>query len=199
MRYRLLRRPGPAIPDDPANSTAASDDGGDAKAPGFGAFLRTILSWVAAALVIAALAAGCSASTARSNTRKDNLPPRDRDNVVALLRIAVTFNNDYDSGIYAPVYDRWDARSKAIIGRAEYIRRHTECPSAPATAHVEGARPGPQGEWLVSYEIEGVQLTDYWFYTDGRWQFDLPLSNPDSVKLYKLSGQQYVNALGCSH
>jgi hypothetical protein len=29
--------------------------------------------------------------------------------------------------------------------------------------------------------------------------FDLPLSNPDTVKLYKMSPQQYVAALGCNH
>ena len=49
----------------------------------------------------------------------------------ALLKIAAVFNNDYDDGDYGPVYDRWDARSQAIITRADYIRRHTECPSSP--------------------------------------------------------------------
>src|SRR5260221_104975 len=42
-------------------------------------------------------------------------------------------------GAYGPVYDRRDARSRAIISRAEYIRRHVECPSAPVTARVESA------------------------------------------------------------
>ena len=50
----------------------------------------------------------------------------------------------------------------------------------------------------MSYAIDDVQLTDYWFYVDGRWLFDLPLSNPDSVRLYKMPGKQYVAALGCS-
>jgi hypothetical protein len=50
-----------------------------------------------------------------------------------------------------------------------------------------------------AYEIAGQQLTDYWFYVRGRWVFDLVLSNPDAVKLYRLSAQQYVAALGCSH
>lgn len=119
--------------------------------------------------------------------------------MTALLNIATVFNDDYDSGVYGPVYDRWDARSKAIISRAEYIRRHTQCPSAPVLARVESARSGPDGAWLVSYAIGGAQLTDYWFYVDGRWLFDLPLSNPTSVSLYKLSGQAYVAALGCAH
>lgn len=124
--------------------------------------------------------------------------PRDPHTAGALLKIATNFNNDYDSGIYGPVYDRWDARSKAIISRAEYVRRHTECPSAPTTAHVESARPGPRGAWLVNYAIGGVKLTDYWLYVDGRWVFDLPLSNPNSVSLYRMSGQRYISALGCS-
>jgi len=51
------------------------------------------------------------------------------------------------------------------------------------------------------YTVSGAEarLTDYWFYVDGRWVFDLPLSNPSSVSLYKLSGPQYLAALGCSH
>lgn len=116
-----------------------------------------------------------------------------------MLRIATTFNNDYDRGVYGPVYDRWDARSKAIIGRADYIRRHTECPTAPASARVESAGRGPDGAWLVHYVADGAQLTDYWFYVDGRWLFDLPLSNPSSVRLYKMSDKQYLAAFGCSH
>lgn len=110
------------------------------------------------------------------------------------------FNHEYDNGDYGPVYDRWDARSQVVISRADYIRRHTGCPSAPhAAAHVEGATPGPQGAWLVDYEIGGQRLTDYWFYVGGRWVFDLVLGNPGAVKLYKLSPRQYVKAVGCSH
>jgi hypothetical protein len=41
--------------------------------------------------------------------------------------------------------------------------------------------------------------TDYWFYAHRRWAFDLVLSNPDAVKLYRLSPQQYVVAVGCDH
>ena len=150
-------------------------------------------------LAVVALAAGCSASAPRSWPAPAASLPRDPYTVGALLKIATTFNDDYDTGRYGSVYDRWDARSKSIISRAGYIRRHTECPSAPATARVESAHRGPRGAWLVSYVIGGVQATDYWFYSDGRWQFDLPLSNPSSVSLYKLRGQQYVKALGCIH
>jgi hypothetical protein len=39
----------------------------------------------------------------------------------------------------------------------------------------------------VHYEIGGQQLTDYWFYVHRRWVFDLVLSNPDAVKLYRMS------------
>jgi len=51
----------------------------------------------------------------------------------------------------------------------------------------------------VRYEIGGQQLTDYWFYVHLRWVFDLALSNPGAVKLYRLSPQQCVAALGCAH
>lgn len=161
--------------------------------------------WVRAA--VAAIAAGLMASCsgtpapARHGSSPVRPLPRDPHTAAALLKIATVFNDDYDRGIYGPVYDRWDARSKALISRAEYIRRHTECPTSPTAAHIESASPGPHGAWLVSYVISGAEarLTDYWFYVDGRWAFDLPLSNPSSVRLYKMSGSQYLAALGCSH
>jgi len=31
-----------------------------------------------------------------------------------------------------------------------------------------------------------------------RWVFDLALSNPGAVKLYRMSPQQYAAALGCA-
>ena len=40
--------------------------------------------------------------------------------------------------------------------------------------------------------------TDYWFYAHRRWVFDLVLSNPGAVQLYRMSPQQYVKALGCA-
>ena len=71
------------------------------------------------------------------------------------------------------------------------------------------AATGPHRErdsWLtrglggqVRYEIGGQQLTDYWSYVHRRWVFDLVLSNPDAVSLYRMSAQQYVAAVGCSH
>jgi len=53
-------------------------------------------------------------------------------------------------------------------------------------------RRGPPGE------VPGQQLTDYWFYVHRRWVFDLVLSNPSSVRLYRMSPQRYVATLGCA-
>ena len=126
-------------------------------------------------------------------------PPEPRT-AAALLAIAAAFNRAYDRGDYGPVYDRWDARSRAIISRAGYLRRHRDCPSAPhAAARTESARPGPRGAWRVDYEIGGQQLTDYWFYVHHRWVFDLVLSNPDAVRLYRMSPAAYAAAAGCRH
>jgi hypothetical protein len=150
------------------------------------------------AAVVAVLATGCAGQSSRSAAR----PPaaaRDPRTAAALLKLATVFNNDYDRGVYGPVWDRWDARSQAVISRADYIRRHTECPDSPQSVTVEDASPGPGGAWIVDYDAGGVQLRDYWFYVDGRWVFDLLLSNPDAVKLYRLSPRQYVAALGCAH
>jgi hypothetical protein len=126
-------------------------------------------------------------------------PGPDPHTAAALIRIAQVFNNDYDHNNDGRVYDRWDTRSQAVISRAEYIRRHAECATAPQVPpHVEDATPGPHGAWLVHYEIGGQQLTDYWFYTGRRWVFDLLLSNPDAARLYRLSFARYATAVGCN-
>jgi len=153
----------------------------------------------AAAAAAALLAAGCSANTSPHPASTPSLPASPHT-ASALLKIATVFNHDYDTDNYEPVYARWDTRSQAIITKAEYIRRHRECPSGPQPpSHTESVSPGPHGAWLVHYEIGGQQLTDYWFYVHRRWVFDLVLSNPDAVKLYRMSPQQYASAVGCSH
>lgn len=164
----------------------------------------TCLSWLRVVVTIAAicLTAGCASASSQPRPSPPPRPsplPRDPHTAAALLHIATVFNDDYDSGKYGPVYDRWDARSKKLISRAQYILRHTECPTSPTSARVEKAQPGPDGEWIVSLVANGAPLTDYWFYVHGRWLFDLPLSNPSSVSLYKMSGKQYVKQLGCAH
>ncbi len=124
---------------------------------------------------------------------------QDPKTAAALIRIAQVFNNDYDHNIDGPVWDRWDARSQAVITRAEYIRRHAECATAPqGPAHVERAAPGPHGTWLVHYEIGGQQLTDYWYYFHRRWKFDLLLSNPDAARRYRLPFAKYAAQVGCA-
>jgi hypothetical protein len=156
---------------------------------------------MATAVAAAWLAVSCSATaTTHPATPVAPLPPDPRT-APALLKIATAFNHDYDTGDYGPVYARWDARSQALISKAGYIRRHHDCPGAPhALSQTESVSPGgPHGTWLVHYEIGGQQLTDYWFYAHRRWVFDLVLSNPDAVKLYRLSPQQYVVAVGCAH
>jgi len=156
-------------------------------------------TWALAAVAAAVLATGCAAGTGSPTASPGRLPPDPRT-AAALLKIATSFNNDYDRGDYGPVYARWDARSQTIIARADYIRRHQECPAGPQTARTESASPGgPHGAWLVRYEIGGQQLTDYWFYAHRRWAFDLVLSNPQSVRLYRMPVRQYLSFLGCVH
>jgi hypothetical protein len=159
---------------------------------------RLFLAITAASAVV--LAAGCTAGAAHPAASSSPLSP-DPHTASALLKIAATFNHDYDTGDYGPVYTRWDARGQAIITRADYLKRHKDCPSGPHTlSQTESISPGgPHGAWLVHYEIGGQQLTDYWFYARRRWVFDLVLSNPNAVKLYRMSPQQYVAALGCAH
>jgi len=88
------------------------------------AALRALLTIAAAA--IALIAAGCTATTAHTATSTPSLAP-DPGTAAALLKIATAFDHDYDTGDYRPVYARWDARSQAIITRADYIQRHEDC------------------------------------------------------------------------
>ena len=159
--------------------------------------MRMLIAVAVAAAVL--FAAGCTAGVGHPAPSAASLPP-DPHTAPALLKIARMFNHDYDTGDYGPVYTRWDARSQAIIARADYIKRHKDCLSRSQTlSQTESVSPGPRGAWLVHYEIGGQQLTDYWFYVHRRWVFDLVLSNPGAVKLYQMSPQQYAAALGCNH
>ncbi|HWD63769.1 MAG TPA: hypothetical protein VG405_01220 [Solirubrobacteraceae bacterium] len=49
----------------------------------------------------------------------------------------------------------------------------------------------------MRYSISGAELTDYWSYQHGRWLFDLVRSNPQAVRLYRLSARKYFAAVGC--
>ncbi len=114
--------------------------------------------------------------------------------------VAQVFNDEYSRNDDGPVYDRWDTRSQALITRTEYLRRHQDCATAPQEpARVESAEPGSAGAWLVRYSIAGQQLTDYWFYVNGRWVFDLVLSNPQAARLYRLPAAAYASAVGCAN
>jgi hypothetical protein len=160
--------------------------------------MRLLIAAAVSAVVL--VVAGCTGGSSHPAATPSLLPP-DPHTATALLTIARSLNHNYDTGHYGPVYTRWDGRSQAIITRADYLRRHKDCPSGPQTlSQTESVSPGgPHGAWLVHYEIGGQQLTDYWFYVHRRWVFDLVLSNPDAVKLYRMSPQQYVKALGCAH
>lgn len=160
-----------------------------------------------AAILLAVLAlTACSSAAHQASRSHTSLAPAaavepgpDPKTAAALVRIAQTFNNDYDDNNDGPVWDRWDARSRAVISRAEYIRRHAVCATAPqGPARVEGATPGgPHGAWLVAYEIGGQQFTDYWSYIRRRWVFDLLLSNPLAARQYRLPFARYAAEIGC--
>jgi hypothetical protein len=164
----------------------------------------TAILFLAAALAIVLAACSpdpshTSATRSRTSTTPATQPSPDPNTAAALVRIAQVFNDDYGRNDDGPVYDRWDARSQAVISRAEYIRRHIECATAPqAPAHVESAAPGSGGAWLVRYEIGGLQFTDYWYYVRGRWEFDLLFSNPAAARLYRLPFAEYATQVGCT-
>jgi len=78
--------------------------------------VRMLIAVAVAAAVL--FAAGCTAGTAHPAAPPAPLP-LDPHTPSALLKIATAFNHDYDTGDYGPVYTRWDARSQAIITRAD--------------------------------------------------------------------------------
>jgi len=101
---------------------------------------RLFVTIAAAAAVL--LAAGCTAGHRSSGRIRGAVAP-DPHTASALMKIAATFNHDYDTGDYVPVYSRWDARSQAIIIRADYIKRHKDCPGGPQTlSQTESVSPG---------------------------------------------------------
>ena len=169
---------------------------------------------LAAVVLPPLLAAGCGAAgtqlagpppagphPASTVTAQTTAGPAGTDppTAAALLRIAQVFNNDYDNGNFGAVYDRWDARSQAIIPRAEYLRRHALCaPATHSVAQVEGATRGHGGAWLVSYRIDSSSLVDTWFYAGHRWVFDIALSNPGAARNYRLPFARYAAAVGCT-
>ena len=102
--------------------------------------VRVLIAITVAAMVL--FAGGCTARTAHPAASPAPLPP-DPHTASALLTIAAAFNHDNDTGDYGSVYTRWDARSQAIITRADYIKRHKGCPSGSRTlSQTEGVRPG---------------------------------------------------------
>src|SRR5438876_11956749 len=84
---------------------------------------RTALTVVLLAMALAA----CSAPASREPTATPSprvtattTPGLDPETAAALIRIAQVFNNDFGNNIDGPVWDRWDARSQAVISRADY-------------------------------------------------------------------------------
>ncbi len=123
--------------------------------------------------------------------------PLEGDRASVLWAVATTFNRNYSENHPNAVYDRFDAASRAVISRADYVRRHLECPDPPGPATTTGVQRGSGGYWLVHYSIDSVALTDYWHYVAGRWRFSLVRSNPNAVTLYSLPFAAYARALGC--
>jgi hypothetical protein len=112
--------------------------------------------------------------------------------------VATAFNWAYATNRDALVWQRWDPQSRAIISEHDYVTRHRDCNTAPGAATTLNV--APQGNhWLVTYAISGVNAVDTWYYIDGRWEFDLPASNPSAVTFYRLPIATYLKTLGCNH
>lgn len=122
---------------------------------------------------------------------------REPETAARLRADATAFNADYASGRDAAAYAYFDAASRRVISESAYVRRHRLCPDPPGQSTILGATRIGRGWWTVTYRISGTDLVDYWVYHDGRFEFDLPRSNPSAVALYEEPFAQYARALGC--
>jgi hypothetical protein len=124
--------------------------------------------------------------------------PREPATASQLRHVATQFNLDYQRNDDAPVWERFDAASQAVITKARYVRWHQECRTAPGPATILDVSPSSSDWWVVAYEISGVTLHDYWHQQDGRWRFSLARSNPSAVSLYSSTYSAYAQAMGCA-
>lgn len=161
--------------------------------------LRVVLAVLVAAASVTAALSSCVTPSATHAAPTTNNATHDPPTRAALLHIAQRFNNAYDTGKFGAVWDRWDQRSRAIISRAAYIRRHRECaPASGARATVVGAERVSNRTWHVRYRIDGVHLVDTWHYRHGRWVFDIIDSNPRAARQYAMPFAKYAAAVGCT-
>ena len=159
------------------------------------------------------LLCGCGATASTSNpttTTTSNvsstssatpigLPSAEPATLDTLLAVAQRLNDDFGSGRYAQVYQRWDPQSRALISGEEYVRRHVQCQTAPQDpTHILRAVFGADGYWRVTYILDELRFVDYWRYRAGHWEFDLIRSNPDAVRLYRMNPQAYASAVACN-
>jgi hypothetical protein len=101
--------------------------------------------------------------------------------------------NSYGTGDWAAVWDDLDAPSKAVVTRAEYVRRLTECsrydPNRGKPATVEGVVDNHDGTWSVIVRIANLRLTFPARYESGHWRFVLP---PPSRAAMRLRFDRYI-------
>lgn len=150
--------------------------------------LRSRVRWTLAALVVIMLVLAL-----RTHHHASGEP----NTAAQLTQVATAFNHDYQVGHMGAVWDRYDARSRAVISRARDIRWHQECPTPPGAATTTGVVQEAGGWWMVDYTIDGVMLHDFWHQEQGQWRFSLARSNPTSVALYSSSFQKFAHAVGC--
>ncbi len=130
--------------------------------------------------------------------RSHHGPTTEPATAAELTLVATQFNHDYQINDVAPVWDRFDERSRGVIPRARYLQWHRECPAAPGAATTIRVSPQAGGWWVVTYDIGGVTLHDYWHQEQGRWRFSLVRSNPASAVLYSSNFATYARVTGCN-
>ena len=136
--------------------------------------MRLVMTAAAATAVL--LAAGCTAGGSHDAAAPGRSPaplPADPRTGASLLKIATAFNDEYQRRLRARLRPLGCPQpGRHPPGGVRPPQSGVPQRTAAACQH-EGDAPGQHGAWIVSYEIGGQQLTDYWFYANRRWVFDL--------------------------
>lgn len=94
-----------------------------------------------------------------------------------LKAFSVVHFGAFSSGDWGAVWDDFDAPSKAVVTRAEYIHRLTECskydPNRGKRAVVQGVADNHDGTWSVVVRYGNLQITFPARYENGHWRFIL--------------------------
>lgn len=155
-----------------------------------------------APLAIAFLLGACSSKTATSAASpspSSSAAPADPKTPEELQAFAQVHFNSFGYGDYASFWDDFDSGSKAVVSRAEYVRRLTACmahdPNKNSPWTVVRVSQNKDGTWSVVVHYVKYDITFPAVYENGHWRFVL---SPDARRAMTMPFNQYLQTQ-CVH